>query len=108
MAARITPEKIEQINELYLQLKVKKRVAEALGISPSTVSKYIVEGYVSKKDQKPVEFDKKPTGAAAMIERIKERVKNEGIPASKAFAEDCNMSEEEWAELKTIQRGILV
>lgn len=108
MAARITPEKIEQINELYLQLKVKKRVAEALGISPSTVSKYIVEGYQPKAKRETIDFDKKPTGAAAMIERIKERVKNEGIPASKAFAEDCNMSEEEWAELKTMQRGILV
>ena len=35
MAARITPEKIEMINELYAQCGVKKRVAEALGISPS-------------------------------------------------------------------------
>ena len=43
---KITDEVIEQINELYCELKVKSHVAKALGISASTVSKYIVPNYV--------------------------------------------------------------
>ena len=45
---KITDEVIEQINELYCELKVKSHVAKALGISASTVSKYIVPNYVCK------------------------------------------------------------
>ena len=45
---KITDEIKEQINELYCELGVKSHVAKALGISASTVSKYIVDGYVPK------------------------------------------------------------
>jgi len=104
MAARITPEKIEMINELYAQCGVKKRVAEALGISPSTVSKYIIEGYTPKKDRKPIPFDKVPTGADAMIKRIKES----GLTPAKAFAVDCELSLEEWEDMKELQKEVLL
>lgn len=104
MAARITPEKIEMINELYAQCGVKKRVAEALGISPSTVSKYIIEGYTPKKDRKRIPFDKVPTGADAMIKRIKES----GLSPAKAFAVDCELSLEEWEDMKELQKEVLL
>ena len=104
MAARITPEKIEMINELYAQCGVKKRVAEALGISPSTVSKYIIEGYTPKKDRKRIPFDKVPTGADAMIKRIKES----GLTPAKAFAVDCELSLEEWEDMKELQKEVLL
>ena len=104
MAARITPEKIEMINELYAQCGVKKRVAEALGISPSTVSKYIIEGYEPKKDRKAPSFDKVPTGADGMIQRIKESK----LPPAQAFAIDCQLSLEEWEDLKVLQKEVLI
>ena len=110
MAKRITDEVIEQINELYLQVGVKKRVAEALGISPSTVSKYIIKNYKAKETRTVVEFTKKPAGEAALIERIKERINDTeyNISAAAAFAEDCVLSEEEWAELRELQKEIMI
>ena len=58
---KITDEVIEQINELYCELKVKSHVAKALGISASTVSKYIVPNYIPK-DQRVVEvFNGRPS-----------------------------------------------
>lgn len=104
MAARITPEKIEMINELYAQCGVKKRVAEALGISPSTVSKYIIEGYKPKKDRKLPTFDRVPTGAEGMIQRIKDS----GLPPAQAFANDCQLSPEEWEDLKILQKEVML
>lgn len=43
MGKKISPEIIEQIVPLYEELKVKSKVAERLGISVSTVSKYLKE-----------------------------------------------------------------
>lgn len=104
MSKRITDEQKILINELYAQCKVKKRVAEALGISPASVSRYIVEGYTPKKDRKPIPFDKVPTGADAMIKRIKES----GLTPAKAFAVDCELSLEEWEDMKELQKEVLL
>lgn len=104
MGKRISDEDIIKINELYAELKVKKRVAEAMGISPSTVSKYIIENYVPQGIKSESTFDKKPNGAVALIERIKNSEEEPAI----AFAKDCNLSEEEWADLKVLQRGVLI
>jgi len=50
MAAKMTPELIEKINELYLQIGTYVGVSRELGGSPSpaTIKKYIVPGYTSK------------------------------------------------------------
>ena len=61
MAKRITDEQIEQINELYCELKVKSHVAKALGISTSTVSKYIVPNYICKADRVVEVFNGRPS-----------------------------------------------
>lgn len=58
---KITDEVIEQINELYCELKVKSHVAKALGISASTVSKYIVPNYVCKADRVVEVFSGRPS-----------------------------------------------
>ena len=98
---KITDEIKIQINELYLELGVKKRVAEIVGCSPSTVSKYIIEGYVSQKDKEPVpEFDEsKITGPAALLERIN---------SWQEFADACMLTDEEWAEMREIQKEVMI
>ena len=40
-----------KINELYLELGVQKKVAEVLGISASSVSKYLIPNY-KRNDKK--------------------------------------------------------
>lgn len=58
---KITDEIKEQINELYCELGVKSHVAKALGISASTVSKYIQPGYIRKADRVIEEFNERPS-----------------------------------------------
>lgn len=49
---KMTPEKIIEVNELYLKLGTYSAVSRELGgsPSPSTVKKYIIPDYVSRKD----------------------------------------------------------
>lgn len=92
MAKRITEEMKVQINELYIEYGVKKRVAEILGISPSTVSKYIIPNYKSQKETK-IEFSTPPRGCRAFIKDIMDD-----------FCDACRLTEEEWDELKKFQK----
>ena len=98
---KITDEIKIVINELYLELGVKKRVAEIIGCSPSTVSKYIIEGYVSQKDREPApEFDEsKIVGPAALLDMVN---------SWQEFADACMLTAEEWAEMKEIQKGVMI
>ena len=98
---KITDEIKIQINELYLELGVKKKVAEIVGCSPATVSKYIIEGYVSQKDREPApEFDEsKITGPAALLDMVN---------SWQEFADACMLTAEEWAEMKEIQKGVMI
>ena len=97
MAKKITDDEIELINELYLELGVKARVAEAVGRSASTVSKYIIPGYVSKKDRvvAPPFDESKITGPK------KYKDWNE-------FFSDCMLIEGEWVEMKKIQEEVMI
>ena len=92
MAKRITEGMKVQINELYIEYGVKKRVAEILGISPSTVSKYIIPNYKSQKETK-IEFSMPPRGCRAFIKGIMDD-----------FCDACRLTEEEWDELKKFQK----
>lgn len=92
MAKRITEEMKVQINELYIEYGVKKRVAEILGISPSTVSKYIIPNYKSQKETK-IEFSTPPRGCRTFIKGI-----------MNDFCDACRLTEEEWDELKKFQK----
>lgn len=97
MAIKVTDEVIEQINELYLELKVKTQVARIVGCSPATVTKYIIPNYVGKANQPaPPPFDESK------------------IVGPKAYAsyqelmDDCKLSKEEWAAMKEIQKEVLI
>ena len=101
MAKRITPEMIEQINELYCQIGVKSRVAKELGISASSVSKYIQPDYVPKAERKTEEkFTKEPQGI-----NINDII---GRPREELMYFFTHLSEEEWTDLKELQKGICI
>lgn len=70
MAIKVTPEIIEQINELYCQLGVKAQVAKAIGCSASTVSKYIIPNYVPKADRIQIVFEGEPDDGTEFINYV--------------------------------------
>lgn len=57
MAKKVTPEEIQQMQQLYLQLGSYKAVAEKVGRSASTVSKYVKEAASAPVVQKPIYFE---------------------------------------------------
>ena len=57
--ARITPEQIEQINEVYAECGVKSRTAKIVGVSVASVTKYLQEGYIPKAQRQEVKFEPK-------------------------------------------------
>lgn len=97
MANKVTDEEIELINELYLELGVKARVAEAVGRSASTVSRYIIPGYVSKKDrvEAPPFDESKITGPKE-------------YKSWANFFGNCMLTDEEWADMREIQKGVMI
>lgn len=52
MATRITQEDILKINKLYKELGVYAQVARALGISASTVKRYVDPNFTEPKEKK--------------------------------------------------------
>lgn len=97
MAIKVTDEIIEQINELYLELKVKTQVARIIGCSPATVTKYIIPGYVSKANQTELpSFDESKIVGPKAYTSYQELMDN------------CKLSEEEWAAMREIQKEILI
>ena len=103
MANRITEEQKLQINQLYYEIGVKSRVAKIMGISASTVSKYIIA------DWKPPE--------ERAIKKFEGRIDN-GLEFIKGFvfSEDkqdylwcCKLlTAEEWLELEELQEEIFI
>lgn len=100
MAKRITEEMKVQINELYCKYGVKAQVARELGISPSSVSKYIIEGYKPLADREEIKFDKEPLGADNFIKKI-EQSDNK----IKQFCSLCRLSDEEKKLMEEIQNS---
>lgn len=97
MAKKTSPETIEKINELYAILGVKSQVAKELGISASTVTKYLIPDYKPTNKKTTADFDK-PTNLN--IELF--------INAKDELGSLCALSEEEWADLKELQKEILI
>lgn len=94
---KITDEVIEQINELYLECKVKAQVARIVGCSAGTVSKYIIPDYVSKADRLPTpDFDQSLIVGPAHYTSYQQ------------LMDACKLTEEEWNEMKEIQKGVMV
>lgn len=94
MAARTSPETIEKINELYAVLGVKSHVAKELGISPATVTKYLIPNYVPKGVAATPAFEKPITLDITLFKGDLSKL--------------CELSEEEWADLKELQKEILI
>lgn len=85
--SRISSEIIEQIVPLYEELKVKKKVAEKLGISVSTVSKYLKEnGAAATAKRKPTkitpEMEKQINERYKITRNMTQVAKEFGIAAS--------------------------
>lgn len=59
--ARITEEMKVQINELYYRLGVKAQVARELGISPASVTRYLIPNYVPAAARQVIECNATPT-----------------------------------------------
>jgi len=95
MANRITEEQKELINELYAKLGVKKRVAEIVGCSPSTVTKYIIEGYVPKANRIKIVFEGAPTGCDELIKDF-----------SKIGVDIFSLSDKERTDLEALRKEI--
>lgn len=67
--ARITEEQKVQINELYYVNHNKAQTARELGISASSVTKYLIPDYVPIAKRTPVQpFNKTPEGCQDFIE----------------------------------------
>ena len=96
---KITDEIKEQINELYCQIKIKKKVAEIIGCSPSTVSKYIIDGYIPKQERIKETFNKPVPGTQELKEKLL---------ADTPFSDICVLSDKEWEELKALQKEIFI
>lgn len=92
MANRISPQKIEEINEVYAQCGVKTKTAKIVGVSVASVSKYLVEGYIPKAARVVCEFTKEP----------------KPITDLKSFLDNLNsitkLTNEEWEDMQKLQR----
>lgn len=97
MRKRITEDQKIMINELYLQLGIKKQVAEIMGISPASVTRYLIPNYISQQERvAPPPFDmSKITGPKRYT-------------SYQELMDSCMLSEEEWNEMKEIQKEVLV
>lgn len=100
---KITPEIAEKINILYLELGTKAAVAREIGCSPSTVSRYIVPNFVPPAERTMENFEKEVGNADWLISLLQ----NSESAASR-LCEICLLSEEEKAQLKTLQKEIFV
>lgn len=54
----VTQADIKEMNKLYVTLKTYAAVARATGFSPSTVKKYIIQGYQVVEEDNIIRFNK--------------------------------------------------
>ena len=90
---KITNEIIIKINELYLELGVKTKVAKAIGCSPSTVTKYIIQDFTPIKDLRTKEIK-------TIILPLKTTIDWDNI--------SCELTEQEILDLENIKQGIVL
>lgn len=93
--ARITPEQIEQINEVYSQCGIKSRTAKIVGVSVASVNKYLDSNYIPLCQRTECEFNGDIKGAEHMLE-----VLQAAEDRFKTFFEMYELSPEEKEELK--------
>lgn len=94
MARKVTEKDIIDMNEAYLLCKTYSGVATATGWSASTVKKYIISGYTSKKEK--INYN-------IIIPSIEETIKS--LLANEAL---CSVTKEEKANLSELWEGMLI
>lgn len=98
--ARITEEQKTLINELYCKYGVKAQVARELGISPASVSRYIIPDYVPQGARNIVKKDIKIACSAAELASVFIESVNGGETAGNMML----LSAEEWSDLNQMQK----
>jgi len=83
---------IKQMNELYLKHKTYSGVAKEIGCAPSTVKKYIIEGYTSETTLSKKIFKQEDLPEFS----------NEMFKGVKNFGELCALSKEERVEIEEL------
>lgn len=94
MSKRITDEQIIQINEEYLLDPIKSHVAKKVGVSASTVTKYLIKDYISQKQVKI----QKTNHSLPLIDDIN---------LGDNWGDICKLSEDEWEKLRELQKTII-
>lgn len=105
--ARITDEQKIKINELYIQCHNKSQVARDLGISVASVNKYLIPNYSAAKVELP-KCSAIPLGYEDFAERMISIIDTQSCSAATAFCKVCELTDDEWEELKEIQKGLTV
>ena len=96
MAARITEDQKIQMNILYQELKTYAAVARAMGVSASTVKRYIIPDFVNPEELTitTIQIDELPP---VDIDKFKQ-----------PFGNLCILSDEEKEEIKELWEELLV
>lgn len=109
--ARITPEQIEQINELYAELKNKSAVARKVGVSVASVNKYLIDDYVPKVQRISIPVFDEDCGFDNFEDFLNDLSKRFCDYVDEAIYEEllknCELTEEEWVELEELQKGAI-
>lgn len=97
MGKAISQDRIREINDAYLVIKTYSGVAKKLGVSPSTVKKYIIPDYVPE--------EKLSINRIVFNEEIKPFDK-EKFSKDVYWGEMCVLSEEELKEIQELWKEI--
>ena len=97
--ARITEEMKVQINELYYRLGVKAQVARELGISPASVTRYLIPDYVPAATRQVIECNATPTIPIDFINALAE---------GGDFVELTKLTAAEQTEMEELRKEIYV
>lgn len=97
---RITNEQIEKINEVYLICHTYAETARRVGVSPSTVKKYIIKDYFPK--------EKENNNFIKITENDITLPTKSCIKIQEDMSEILVLSEDEKAEIKELWKEILV
>ena len=98
MANRITEEQKLEINKLYYEIGVKSRVAKIMGISASSVSKYLIPGWKAEEERSVKKFEGEVRGPKDVIEGFLAAENKQDY-----FWNARLLSKEEWTELEEFQ-----
>lgn len=94
----ITDEKIVEINELYLKIGTYSGVAKIIGCAPSTVKKYVIEGYTPKEN---LQLQK------MTVDDLPE-FSTEGLKNLENWGQLCLLNSEEKEEIKELWNELLI